>query len=159
MSLEDLRIDKLLGKGRFATVYKGYWHGDVAVKTYHLHSEINRNQPNLLAKGPSLAANNMGVTNAASPNKKWDSVAASRRASTTLHDTDIIMKDIKTLCKARHNNIVLFMAACRDPRTPAIITRSTSILWLKAFNVVGLSLCHKTFLKFFWRSLFAWLIA
>lgn len=32
MSYEELRIKNLIGKGRFATVYRGFWHGDIAVK-------------------------------------------------------------------------------------------------------------------------------
>lgn len=29
---DDLKLDSMIGKGRFGTVYRGYWHGDVAVK-------------------------------------------------------------------------------------------------------------------------------
>lgn len=32
LSYEELRIKNLIGKGRFATVYRGFWHGDIAVK-------------------------------------------------------------------------------------------------------------------------------
>lgn len=44
----ELRVDKLavkLGIGRFFTVYKGNWHGDVAVKALNDH---NLNDPGAL---------------------------------------------------------------------------------------------------------------
>ncbi|XP_075264920.1 uncharacterized protein LOC142357096 isoform X2 [Convolutriloba macropyga] len=161
MSLQDLKLDKILGYGRFATVYKGYWHGEVAVKVYRLHNEMsmtrhghlipsassskqtvlipnNDKQQQMLSSASSSSssyASSSGATSATTTTNtttgttvssaaNWESamLAARRRASTTVHDTDIITKDIKTLCKARHNNVVLFMAACRNPESPAIIT-------------------------------------
>lgn len=29
---DELRIKSVLGKGRYATVYRGFWHGDIAIK-------------------------------------------------------------------------------------------------------------------------------
>ena len=144
-SLHDVRFEKLLGRGKFATVYRGYWHGEVAVKLYHntIHQSsqpfcAHCVNPLCSKSNTSSAIDSIFVTPSKKPSRDcncvitscasaacWsnceDAVKAARRASTSLHDTDIIMKDIKTLCKARHNNIVLFMAACRNP--PAIITR------------------------------------
>ena len=34
-SLRDVRFEKLLRRGKFATVYRGYSHGEVAVKLHH----------------------------------------------------------------------------------------------------------------------------
>ena len=134
MSLQDVKIDKLIGHGRFASVYRGYWHGEVAVKVYNLpdaSGDVCNNLTSTSATGSSNNANKIQITKDAHQattrgsiiGRSSNSLSDARRRSTTPHDTDIIMKDIKTLCKARHNNIVLFMAACRDPQTPAIITR------------------------------------
>ncbi|XP_063714923.1 uncharacterized protein LOC134842489 isoform X1 [Symsagittifera roscoffensis] len=133
MSLQDVKIDKLIGHGRFASVYRGYWHGEVAVKVYNLpdaSGDVCNNLTSTSATGSSNNANKIQITKDAHQattrgsiiGRSSNSLSDARRRSTTPHDTDIIMKDIKTLCKARHNNIVLFMAACRDPQTPAIIT-------------------------------------
>lgn len=36
---EDLTLNDEIGSGRVGTVYKGYWHGDVAIRVI----EINHN--------------------------------------------------------------------------------------------------------------------
>lgn len=33
---EELRIGEPIGTGRFGTVYRGYWHGDVAIKVFKM---------------------------------------------------------------------------------------------------------------------------
>lgn len=33
---EELKIRNMIGKGRFATVYRGFWHGDIAVKVLNI---------------------------------------------------------------------------------------------------------------------------
>ena len=77
--------------------------------------------------GTNNSSSFSGDPSPADPAEEGDSRrrgGASGSVSVSVYDTDIITKDIKTLCKARHNNIVLFMAACRNP--PAIITRSAA---------------------------------
>lgn len=32
----ELKIRNAIGKGRFSTVYRGYWHGDIAVKILNM---------------------------------------------------------------------------------------------------------------------------
>lgn len=33
---EELKMGDVIGTGRFGTVYRGYWHGDVAVKVLNM---------------------------------------------------------------------------------------------------------------------------
>lgn len=33
---EELKIGESIGTGRFGTVYRGYWHGDVAIKVFKM---------------------------------------------------------------------------------------------------------------------------
>ncbi|RVE54387.1 hypothetical protein evm_000872 [Chilo suppressalis] len=35
---DELKLSEVIGKGRFGTVYRGSWHGAVAVKLLHVHS-------------------------------------------------------------------------------------------------------------------------
>lgn len=35
---DELKLFEVIGKGRFGTVYRGSWHGAVAVKLLHVHS-------------------------------------------------------------------------------------------------------------------------
>lgn len=40
---DELKIGEPIGIGRFGTVYRGYWHGNVAIKVlnmdYYLHDD------------------------------------------------------------------------------------------------------------------------
>ena len=33
---EDLKIQEKIGSGHVANVYRGNWHGEVAIKTFHM---------------------------------------------------------------------------------------------------------------------------
>jgi kinase suppressor of Ras 2 len=35
---DELKLFEKIGEGRFGTVYRGSWHGAVAVKLLHVHS-------------------------------------------------------------------------------------------------------------------------
>lgn len=35
----EVKMNEKIGTGRFGTVYRGYWHGDVAVKVLNVHDE------------------------------------------------------------------------------------------------------------------------
>lgn len=34
---DELKMNEIIGTGRFGTVYRGYWHGDVAVKVLNVN--------------------------------------------------------------------------------------------------------------------------
>ncbi|CAH1801681.1 unnamed protein product [Owenia fusiformis] len=41
---EDLQFDSIVGKGRFGTVFKGNWHGDVAIKMFDIDTDTKMEQ-------------------------------------------------------------------------------------------------------------------
>lgn len=41
---DELKLFKEVGTGRFGTVYRGYWHGDVAIKHLHVKNDTTLEQ-------------------------------------------------------------------------------------------------------------------
>ncbi|KAK6625057.1 hypothetical protein RUM43_005348 [Polyplax serrata] len=77
---EELQIGDSIGTGRFGTVYRGNWHGDVAIKVLNM-----------------------------------DYLDDEKRL-------DAFKLEVATFRKTRHQNLVLFMGACMNPKSFAIVT-------------------------------------
>jgi len=90
---DELKIEEVIGTGRFGTVYKGQWHGSVAVKCLNLtSSSINP------------------VTG------KVDLTYEDRKCM------EAFREEVATFRMTRHDNLVLFMGACMKPPHLAIVT-------------------------------------
>lgn len=37
---DEIKIKDMIGRGRFTTVYRGFWHGDVTVKVLNMHCHL-----------------------------------------------------------------------------------------------------------------------
>ncbi|XP_017778982.1 PREDICTED: kinase suppressor of Ras 2 isoform X2 [Nicrophorus vespilloides] len=77
---DDLTFGEVIGAGRFGKVYRGYWHGDVAIKVLDMESEeIER-------------------------------------------IVDQYKIELNMLKKTRHENLMLFMGTCTNPKSLTIVT-------------------------------------
>lgn len=75
-----MQIGDRIGTGRFGTVYRGNWHGDVAIKVLNM-----------------------------------DYLDDEKRL-------DAFKLEVATFRKTRHQNLVLFMGACMNPKLFGIVT-------------------------------------
>ncbi|KAL5112976.1 Kinase suppressor of Ras 2 [Taenia crassiceps] len=82
--LQNLQLGEMIGRGVIGTVYRGKWHGEVAVKKIDI---LNDNDDN----GASFL--------------------------------NSFKREVATLPKLRHENLVLFMGACTKPPDLAIVTQ------------------------------------
>jgi kinase suppressor of Ras 2 len=90
--LEEVKLDSVIGTGRLGTVFKGQWHGLVAVKRVNLSSS---------------SSDSSGKIEMTPEDKKYLSA---------------FRQEVATFRKTRHDNLVLFMGACMKPPHLAIVT-------------------------------------
>jgi len=88
-----LNIEEVIGTGRFGTVFKGHWHGLVAVKRLNLSSSSVDPVSGRVILTPE--------------DKKY---------------MEAFRQEVATFRKTRHDNLVLFMGACMKPPHLAIVT-------------------------------------
>lgn len=81
--MSALQLREMIGRGTFGTVYRGKWHGEVAVKIIDFDPE--------------------------DPDSRFS--------------VDAFKREVVTLLKTRHENLVLFMGACMKPPNLAIVTQ------------------------------------
>ncbi|BHF58029.1 3-dehydrosphinganine reductase [Sparganum proliferum] len=81
--MSALQLGEMIGRGTFGTVYRGKWHGEVAVKIIDFDPE--------------------------DPDSRFS--------------VDAFKREVVTLLKTRHENLVLFMGACMKPPNLAIVTQ------------------------------------
>ena len=90
---DELNIEEVIGTGRFGTVFKGHWHGLVAVKRLNLSSSSVDPVSGRVILTPE--------------DKKY---------------MEAFRQEVATFRKTRHDNLVLFMGACMKPPHLAIVT-------------------------------------
>lgn len=81
---QSLQLGEMIGRGVIGTVYRGQWHGEVAVKKIDILDDNDDNGVNFL---------------------------------------NFFKREVATLPKLRHENLVLFMGACTKPPDLAIVTQ------------------------------------
>ncbi len=85
--MTNLHLGEMIGRGTFGTVFRGKWHGEVAVKII-----------DLLDDGDGGA-----------------------------FSLDAFKREVVTLHKLRHENLVLFMGACTKLPDLAIVTQLSKV--------------------------------
>lgn len=107
---DELKIGEPIGTGRFGTVYRGNWHGDVAIKVLNMDYYLDDDK--------TLEAFKLEVK------KKYFFHNEKNILISIL--VNIFMMNIclqvATFRKTRHENLVLFMGACMKPPRLAIVT-------------------------------------
>lgn len=86
--LQNLQLGEMIGRGVIGTVYRGKWHGEVAVKKIDILDDNDDNGANFL---------------------------------------NSFKREVVTLPKLRHENLVLFMGACTKPPDLAIVTQLSKV--------------------------------
>ncbi|CAG4959242.1 unnamed protein product [Parnassius apollo] len=144
---DELKLFEVIGTGRFGTVYRGSWHGAVAVKLLHVHSltdhclqldtfkhEVRafaftrQAAARALAHRPLPAARQPTSTSWIPPTARYvpspSLVKLLHVNSLTDHclQLDTFKHEVATFRKTRHENLVLFMGACMKPPRLAIVT-------------------------------------
>lgn len=91
---EELKLDSVIGTGRLGTVFRGQWHGLVAIKRLNLSScKVDTTSGKITLTNPE--------------DRKY---------------FEAFKQDVATFRKTRHDNLVLFMGACMKPPDLAIVT-------------------------------------
>lgn len=85
--MSNLHLGAMIGRGTFGTVYRGKWHGEVAVKIIDIFDE---------GDGGAFSL-------------------------------DAFKREVVTLHKLRHDNLVLFMGACTTLPDLAIVTQLSKV--------------------------------
>lgn len=110
---DELRIEEQIGTGRFGKVFRGNWHGDVAIKVLNM---------NYMDDEKTLEQFKMEVNTKCYLDLRWRkfNFAILNRFSMCLIAKKMIQ--VSTFRKTRHENLVLFMGACMKPPRLAIVT-------------------------------------
>lgn len=103
---DELKIGEPIGTGRFGTVYRGNWHGDVAVKVLNMDYYLDDDK--------TLEAFKLEVNN-----NLFISLFVKFYFELLIH---LVRLQVATFRKTRHENLVLFMGACMKPPRLAIVT-------------------------------------
>nr|VZI36445.1 unnamed protein product [Spirometra erinaceieuropaei] len=93
--MSALQLGEMIGRGTFGTVYRGKWHGEVAVKIIDFDPD--------------------------DPDSRFS--------------VDAFKREVVTLLKTRHENLVLFMGACMKPPNLAIVTQLSKAETIRALNI------------------------
>lgn len=87
--MSNLQLGELIGRGTFGQVYRGKWHGEVAVKIIDFDPHTDPQDG--------------------------------------LFSVDAFKREIATLHKLRHENLVIFMGACMKAPDLAIVTQLSNV--------------------------------
>ena len=97
--LQNLQLGEMIGRGTIGTVYRGKWHGEVAVKRIDILDDNDDNGASFLRT---------------------------------------FKREVATLPKLRHENLMLFMGASTKPPDLAIITQLSKVNEIRLVAVLTL---------------------